>query len=116
MFTEFLHLNLELFFLFKESELVSLVVSSDYLLGFHISPYRAEGFHTHGSVYSEKILNVLQCCAERCDQLHGFLCLFSLGGGTGSGLGSAVLNILEDNFPLVERYEWNLLMFWFLVI
>jgi tubulin epsilon len=69
-------------------------------------PYRAEGFHTHGSEYSEKILNILQRSAEQCDQLHGFLCLFSLGGGTGSGLGSSMLSILEDNFPHVERYEW----------
>jgi len=50
-------------------------------------------------------LNILQRSAERCDQLHGFLCLFSLGGGTGSGLGSAVLGILEENFPFIERYE-----------
>ncbi|PNF27212.1 Tubulin epsilon chain [Cryptotermes secundus] len=64
----------------------------------------AEGFHTHGREYNEKILNLLQRSAERCDQLHGFLCLFSLGGGTGSGLGSAILSILEDNFPLVERF------------
>jgi tubulin epsilon len=50
-------------------------------------------------------LNILQRSAERCDQLHGFLCLFSLGGGTGSGLGSSILGILEENFPLIERYE-----------
>jgi tubulin epsilon len=68
-------------------------------------PYRAEGFHAHGSEYSEKILNILQRSAEKCDHLHGFLCLFSLGGGTGSGLGSAMLTILEDNFPLIERYD-----------
>jgi tubulin epsilon len=75
----------------------------DYLFSFHAFSYRAEGFHTHGRKYSEKILKILQHSAEKCDQLHGFLCLFSLGGGTGSGLGSAMLTILEDNFPHIER-------------
>ncbi|KAJ9598586.1 hypothetical protein L9F63_010715 [Diploptera punctata] len=64
----------------------------------------AEGFYTHGNEYRERITNILRQSVEKCDQLHGFLCMFSLGGGTGSGLGSATLNILEDNFPHIERF------------
>ncbi|XP_069702505.1 tubulin epsilon chain-like isoform X1 [Periplaneta americana] len=64
----------------------------------------AEGFYAHGGEYQERILNLLQRSAERCDRLHGFLCLFSLGGGTGSGLGSATIEILADNFPYVGRF------------
>jgi hypothetical protein len=37
--------------------------------------------------------------AERCDGLPDFLMLHSLGGGTGSGLGSAVLEGLRDEYP-----------------
>lgn len=41
---------------------------------------------------------------EKCDRLHGFLLMHSLGGGTGSGLGTAILKLLKDNYPHVERY------------
>jgi len=41
---------------------------------------------------------------EKCDRLHGFLSVYSLGGGTGSGLGTATLKLLRDNYPHVERY------------
>ncbi|KAJ9575173.1 hypothetical protein L9F63_025876, partial [Diploptera punctata] len=45
----------------------------------------AEGFYTHGNEYREKITNILR-------QRYW------------SGLGSATLNILEDNFPHIERF------------
>lgn len=41
---------------------------------------------------------------EKCDRLHGFLLMHSLGGGTGSGLGTATLKLLKDYYPHVERY------------
>ncbi len=37
--------------------------------------------------------------AERCDSLQGFVLLHSLGGGTGSGLGSLLLRKLRDEYP-----------------
>lgn len=43
--------------------------------------------------------------AEKCSRLHGFLTMHSLGGGTGSGLGTAVLKLLADNYPTVDRYN-----------
>lgn len=30
--------------------------------------------------------------------------MHSLGGGTGSGLGTATLNLLEDDYPVVDRF------------
>ncbi|XP_030756429.1 tubulin epsilon chain-like [Sitophilus oryzae] len=64
----------------------------------------AEGFCEHGPNYKAKILKVLRHVVERCDSLHGFLMLFSTGGGTGSGLGTYVLNLLTDNYPKIERF------------
>jgi hypothetical protein len=37
--------------------------------------------------------------AENCDALQGFQILHSLGGGTGSGLGSLMLNKLREEYP-----------------
>ncbi|XP_066996275.2 tubulin epsilon chain isoform X1 [Anabrus simplex] len=63
----------------------------------------AEGHLTHGIRYRDKISNLLRHTVECCDQLHGFLLLFSLGGGTGSGLGTAVLDLLEEQYPHIDR-------------
>ncbi|XP_075216962.1 tubulin epsilon chain-like isoform X3 [Lycorma delicatula] len=61
------------------------------------------GYYEHGNEQKESILEILRRTAEQCDYLHGFLMFFSLGGGTGSGLGSNVLSLLEDNFDSVDR-------------
>ncbi|KAK9884548.1 hypothetical protein WA026_007391 [Henosepilachna vigintioctopunctata] len=64
----------------------------------------AEGYFSHGSKYKEKILESIVSCAEGCDNLHGFVLLYSMGGGTGSGLGSYILEQLEDFFPNIDRF------------
>lgn len=64
----------------------------------------AEGFWEHGPKYKNKILNVIQYVADQCDSLHGFFLIYSTGGGTGSGLGSYILNLLTDYYPNIERY------------
>ncbi|KAK3915072.1 Tubulin epsilon chain [Frankliniella fusca] len=64
----------------------------------------AEGHHCHGRAYESRIVEVIRRAVERCDYLHGFLLMFSVGGGTGSGLGTATLKLLSDYFPDVERF------------
>lgn len=59
----------------------------------------AYGFHSHGPRCKEKILNLLQKESEKCDSLSGFFIMMSLAGGTGSGVGSYVLQMLQDYFP-----------------
>ena len=39
--------------------------------------------------------------AEKCDRLGGFLSLLSLAGGTGSGVGAYVTEMLREEFPQV---------------
>ncbi|RZF47511.1 hypothetical protein LSTR_LSTR016964 [Laodelphax striatellus] len=63
----------------------------------------AVGHYEHGRDQLKTILEMIRRSAESSDFLHGFKLLFSLGGGTGSGLGSAILPLLEDNFPNVDR-------------
>lgn len=64
----------------------------------------AEGHHAHGKEYAARIVEVVRRAVERCDHLHGFLLMFSVGGGTGSGLGTATLKLLYDYFPDVDRF------------
>lgn len=58
----------------------------------------AYGFQVHGPKCENEILNILHSEVEKCDRLSGFVVLMSLAGGTGSGLGSYVLQLLKDNF------------------
>ncbi|XP_017892178.1 tubulin epsilon chain [Ceratina calcarata] len=63
----------------------------------------AVGYHTHGTEYHEKLEDSIRHMVEKCSKLHGFLIMHSTGGGTGSGLGTAVLKMLADNYPSVDR-------------
>lgn len=63
----------------------------------------AVGNLTYGSAYRESIVNKLRKAAEHCDCLQCFFLIHSMGGGTGSGLGTRVLRLLEEEFPDVCR-------------
>lgn len=64
----------------------------------------AVGNKVYGAQYRERITNMLRHEAELCDSLQCFFLLHSMGGGTGSGLGTAVLEILYDEFPEIHRF------------
>ena len=51
----------------------------------------------------ENIYDSLRRTAEQCECLSSWFVVHSMGGGTGSGLGTNVLTILADEFPNVER-------------
>ncbi|KOC70391.1 Tubulin epsilon chain [Habropoda laboriosa] len=63
----------------------------------------AVGHYTHGIEYHERLEDTIRYSVEKCSRLHGFLIMHSLGGGTGSGLGTAVLKSLTDNYPAIDR-------------
>ncbi|XP_026880002.2 tubulin epsilon chain isoform X1 [Electrophorus electricus] len=63
----------------------------------------AVGHHTYGSMYREQIVDQIRRAAEHCDCLQTFFLIHSMGGGTGSGLGTCVLKLLEEEFPEVCR-------------
>lgn len=64
----------------------------------------AHGHHVYGPLYADRILEAVREAAELCDSLQSFFLMHSLGGGTGSGLGTYVLGLLEDAFPDVHRF------------
>jgi tubulin beta len=59
----------------------------------------AKGYYSEGSELVEPILDQVRKHAEACEALNGFQLTHSLGGGTGSGLGSNILNKLEQDYP-----------------
>jgi tubulin gamma len=48
---------------------------------------------------SETILDVIDREADGSDSLEGFTLAHSIAGGTGSGLGSCLLEKLNDRYP-----------------
>jgi tubulin beta len=55
----------------------------------------AKGYYTEGAELIEQVMDVIRHESERCDSLQGFQFTHSLGGGTGSGLGSLVLSKVD---------------------
>lgn len=64
----------------------------------------AVGHLEYGNKYRDKISDVIRLTAESCDSLQCFFCMHSMGGGTGSGLGTFVLSVLKDEYPDVFRF------------
>ncbi|KAJ5078681.1 tubulin beta chain [Anaeramoeba ignava] len=59
----------------------------------------AKGYYTEGAELVESILEQVRKEAENCDCLQGFQMVHSLGGGTGSGLGTLILSRIREEFP-----------------
>ena len=64
----------------------------------------AVGYMEYGQQYKETISDVIRKTAEQCDCLQSFFCIHSMGGGTGSGMGTFVLQLLADEYPEVFRF------------
>ncbi|KAF1786464.1 Tubulin, conserved site [Phytophthora cactorum] len=64
----------------------------------------AHGHCLYGPKYREQLEDKLHRAVELCDSLQSFFVMHSMGGGTGSGLGSYILGLLEDQYPDVYRF------------
>lgn len=67
------------------------------------------GYAEYGPRYRDGAMDMVRRSLEACDSPQAFLMLHSLGGGTGSGFGSYVLEQLHDNFPELYRFNAPLL-------
>ena len=65
----------------------------------------AHGYCVFGPQYGEAVLESVRRQAEACDSLQAFVMTHSTGGGTGSGLGSYVLELLSDEYAGVYRID-----------
>jgi tubulin beta len=59
----------------------------------------AKGYYTEGAELLESIMDVIRKEAENTDCLQGFQLAHSIGGGTGSGLGSLLLSKIREEYP-----------------
>jgi len=59
----------------------------------------AKGYYTEGAELVDSILDVLRKESESTDCLQGFQVTHSIGGGTGSGLGSLLLSKIREEYP-----------------
>ena len=59
----------------------------------------AKGHYTEGAELVDSVLDVVRKEAEGCDCLQGFQLTHSLGGGTGSGLGTLLISKIREEYP-----------------
>ena len=59
----------------------------------------AKGHYTEGAELVDQTMDVIRREAEACECLQGFQLTHSLGGGTGSGLGTLLLAKIKEEFP-----------------
>ncbi|KJA23120.1 hypothetical protein HYPSUDRAFT_138071 [Hypholoma sublateritium FD-334 SS-4] len=66
----------------------------------------AQGYSYGGEIY-EEVMDMVDRETEGCDSLEAFMVMHSIAGGTGSGLGSFLLERLNDRFPkkLLQTYS-----------
>jgi len=59
----------------------------------------AKGHYTEGAELVEEVLDRIRMEIEQCDAPQGFQLFHSLGGGTGSGMGTLLLLKIRDGYP-----------------
>jgi len=59
----------------------------------------AKGHYTEGAELVEEVLDKIRQEIEQCDAPQGFQLFHSLGGGTGSGMGTLLLLKIRDGYP-----------------
>lgn len=58
-----------------------------------------QGHYTEGAELVDSVLDVVRKEAEGCDCMQGFQMTHSLGGGTGSGLGTLLISKIREEYP-----------------
>lgn len=63
--------------------------------------------YAQGEMLSEEVMEMIEREAEGSESLEGFVLTHSIAGGTGSGMGSYILEQLNERFPkkLVQTYS-----------
>jgi len=67
----------------------------------------AKGHYTEGAELVDNILECVRKEAESCDVLQGFQLTHSMGGGTGSGMGTLLVSKVKEEYPdrIISTYS-----------
>jgi len=67
----------------------------------------AKGHYTEGAELVEAVMDVIRKESEGCDRLQGFQFTHSLGGGTGSGLGTLLISKIKEEYAerMIETFS-----------
>lgn len=57
------------------------------------------GHYTEGAELVDNVMDVIRKEVEACDALQGFQVCHSLGGGTGSGMGTLLISTIREDYP-----------------
>lgn len=66
----------------------------------------ARGHYTVGKELLESTLNTIRKTVDQCESLQGFLIFHSVGGGTGSGFASLLLEHLTNDYPKKAKLDF----------
>ncbi|CCH62286.1 hypothetical protein TBLA_0G03500 [Henningerozyma blattae CBS 6284] len=84
----------------KNSELGNLFRPDNYIFGqSSAGNVWAKGHYTEGAELVDSVMDVIRREAEGCDSLQGFQITHSLGGGTGSGMGTLLISKIREEYP-----------------
>jgi tubulin beta len=59
----------------------------------------AKGHYTEGAELIDQVMDVVRKEIESCDSLQGFQLTHSVGGGTGSGMGTLLIHNIREEYP-----------------
>ena len=67
----------------------------------------AKGHYTEGAELVDNIMEATRKEAEACDVLQGFQITHSMGGGTGSGMGTLLVSKIKEEYPdrIISTYS-----------
>ncbi|VDQ14408.1 unnamed protein product [Trichobilharzia regenti] len=65
----------------------------------------ARGYYTIGSQMLDLVMNQIRRVVETCRMLQGFIIFHSLGGGTGSGFASSLINQMTMDYRKSTKIE-----------
>jgi tubulin beta len=69
----------------------------------------AKGYFTEGAGIIEEALDMIRKEVELCEALQSFQITHSIGGGTGSGLGSLILEKLSEEYSDKLSFSFSVL-------
>ena len=89
-----------------EVELVTIGVKVSRYITLQIYRSACAGYD-EGEKCQDEILDMIDREADGSDSLEGFVMTHSVAGGTGSGLGSFLLEAINDRYPkkLIQTYS-----------